>query len=203
MDFLERVEQIRRHDLIPAGGEVTCLVSGGADSGALWHALRELQVRGLRAAREPSSARRESDEDARFCADVLGAEGRGLRRLHRGRAARPPLLVRDRQAARHRPHGIRPGRDRSLHGWCPSGKPGRIKPKREDGVVRPLLGVWRDETEAYCRGRRAPIPHRLHQPGDEARADPRPDHLCSAGSTSARRRTSSRSPRAVRAARPR
>ena len=43
MDFLERVEeQIRRHDLIPAGGEVTCLVSGGADSGALWHSLREL-----------------------------------------------------------------------------------------------------------------------------------------------------------------
>jgi tRNA(Ile)-lysidine synthase len=26
-----------------------------------------------------------------------------------------------------------------------------IKPKREDGVVRPLLPVWREETEAYCR----------------------------------------------------
>src|SRR4029453_15190533 len=26
-----------------------------------------------------------------------------------------------------------------------------IKPRREDGVVRPLLPVWRDETEAYCR----------------------------------------------------
>jgi tRNA(Ile)-lysidine synthase len=26
-----------------------------------------------------------------------------------------------------------------------------IKPRREDGVVRPLLAVGRDETEAYCR----------------------------------------------------
>ncbi|MDF2753593.1 MAG: tRNA lysidine(34) synthetase TilS, partial [Gaiellaceae bacterium] len=69
MDFLERVEeQIRRHELIPAGGEVTCLVSGGADSCALWHSLRELGYavsalhvnHGLRGD--------ESDEDARFCA---------------------------------------------------------------------------------------------------------------------------------------
>ena len=28
---------------------------------------------------------------------------------------------------------------------------GGIKPKREDGVVRPLLELWREETEAYCR----------------------------------------------------
>src|SRR5207244_7596312 len=32
-----------------------------------------------------------------------------------------------------------------------SGASGVIKAKREDGVVRPLLEVWRDETEAYCR----------------------------------------------------
>jgi tRNA(Ile)-lysidine synthase len=25
-----------------------------------------------------------------------------------------------------------------------------MAPRREDGVVHPLLGVWRDETEAYC-----------------------------------------------------
>ena len=32
-----------------------------------------------------------------------------------------------------------------------------IKPKREDGVVRPLLSVWREETEAYCRARGRPF----------------------------------------------
>ena len=71
----KRVEEfIRRQELIPPGGEVTCLVSGGADSTCLWHVLRELGYgvsalhvnHGLRGA--------ESEEDARFCADVLGAE---------------------------------------------------------------------------------------------------------------------------------
>src|SRR3712207_3979748 len=67
-------EQIAAHDLIPPGGEVTCLVSGGADSTCLWHALGALGYRvtalhvnhGLRGA--------ESDEDARFCRETLGAE---------------------------------------------------------------------------------------------------------------------------------
>ena len=32
-----------------------------------------------------------------------------------------------------------------------SGAPGKIEWKREDGVVRPLLNRWRDETEGYCQ----------------------------------------------------
>jgi tRNA(Ile)-lysidine synthase len=64
-----RVEEfIRGHELIAPEGEVTCLVSGGADSTCLWHSLRELGYRvsalhvnhGLRGA--------EADDDARFCA---------------------------------------------------------------------------------------------------------------------------------------
>src|SRR5947208_13492488 len=81
--FVER--QIRRRDLIPEGGEVTCLVSGGPDSTCLWHVLRELGYRvgalhvnhGLRG--------EEAEEDARFCRELLGAEvvdgrGRGVAR---------------------------------------------------------------------------------------------------------------------------
>src|ERR671934_267471 len=71
---------IRRHELIPPGGDVTVLVSGGADSTCAWHVLRELGYRvsalhvnhGLRGA--------ESEADARFCAEHFGAEivdGRG------------------------------------------------------------------------------------------------------------------------------
>src|SRR5918911_1774228 len=73
---------IERHRLIPPGGEVTVLVSGGPDSTCLWHVLRELGYRvsalhvnhGLRSG--------ESEEDARFCRETLGAEvvdGRGGR----------------------------------------------------------------------------------------------------------------------------
>src|SRR5437016_7899812 len=73
--FRGAVEQfIRQHGLIPAGGEVTCLVSGGPDSSCLWLVLRSLGYRvdalhvnhGLRG--------EESEEDARFCREVLGAE---------------------------------------------------------------------------------------------------------------------------------
>ena len=43
VELPERVEAfIRRHELIPPGGAVTCLVSGGADSTCLWHVLRSL-----------------------------------------------------------------------------------------------------------------------------------------------------------------
>jgi len=38
-----------------------------------------------------------------------------------------------------------------LYRLVSSGTTKAIKAKREDGVVRPLLSVWREETEAYCR----------------------------------------------------
>ena len=43
-----------------------------------------------------------------------------------------------------------------LLGLVASGSPQRIKAKREDGVVRPLLGIWREETRAYCDERGLP-----------------------------------------------
>ena len=38
-----------------------------------------------------------------------------------------------------------------LYRLATSGTTRGIKAKREDGVVRPLLPLWREETEAYCR----------------------------------------------------
>src|SRR5205823_10932353 len=76
--FVER--QIRRRGLIPEGGEVTCLVSGGADSTCLWHVLRELGY-GVSALHVNHGLRgEESEADARFCVERFGAEivdGRG------------------------------------------------------------------------------------------------------------------------------
>ena len=151
--MLERVESfLRSHRLIEPGAEVTCLVSGGADSTFLWHALRELGygVRALHVAHGLRGA--ESDEDARFCRDVLGAEivaatGSTEAEL---RAARYSFAL-DRLRATG--HTASDQVESVLLGLVASGKPQRIKPKREDGVVRPLLGVWREETRGWLAQR--------------------------------------------------
>jgi tRNA(Ile)-lysidine synthetase-like protein len=147
-----RVEEfIRGHDLIPTGGDVTCLVSGGADSTCLWHALGELGYRvsalhvnhGLRGT--------ESDEDARFCAERFGAEivdGRGGTTEAELRNIRYAFAI-DRLRATG--HTASDQVETVLYRLVASGAPKGIKSKREDGVVRPLLSIWREETEAYCR----------------------------------------------------
>jgi tRNA(Ile)-lysidine synthase len=150
-DFRRAVEaDIREHELIAPGGEVTCLVSGGADSTSLWHALREqgyevsaLHVNhGLRGG--------ESDEDAEFCRDVLGAEivdGRGGRTEDDWREIRYSFAT-DRLRATG--HTASDQVETVLYRIVASGAPGKIDWRRADGVVRPLLNRWRDDTEAYC-----------------------------------------------------
>lgn len=146
-----RVEQhIRRHDLVPAGGEVVCLVSGGADSTCLWHVLRSLgySVSAMHVNHELRGD--ESEADARFCAEELDAEvvrapgttEAELRDLRYSYAT-------DRLRATG--HTASDQVETVLYRLVSSGRPGGIKAKREDGVVRPLLTVWREETEAYCR----------------------------------------------------
>ena len=155
----ERIEaHVRRHDLIPPGGAVTCLVSGGADSTCLWHALRALGYdigalhvdHGLRGA--------ESDADARFCREVLDAEvvdarGRGTTEAEL-RDVRYSLA---RERLRATGHTASDQVETVLYRLVSSGAAGGIKAKREDGVVRPLLTVWREETEAYCRAEGLPF----------------------------------------------
>jgi tRNA(Ile)-lysidine synthetase-like protein len=148
----DRVERfIRKHDLIPPRGDVTALVSGGADSTCLWHVLRELGYsvsalhvdHGLRGA--------ESDADARFCQDVLGAEvvdGRGGTTEDDLRDIRYSFAT-DRLRATG--HTASDQVETVLYRLVASGVAKGIKPKREDGVVRPLLEVSRSETEEYCR----------------------------------------------------
>ena len=154
-DLAARVEStIRRYELIPPGAKVTCLVSAGADSTCLWHVLRELGYRvaavhvahGLRGA--------ESTEDASFCRDVLGAE------VVPGHAESHGSFESALRAIRYEAteaHGLRAtGHTASdqvetvVYRLVSSGTAKGIKPKREDGVVRPLLDVWREDTVQYC-----------------------------------------------------
>ena len=74
-ELQERVERfVREHELIPSGGDVTCLVSGGADSTCLWHLLGSLGYRVSALHVNHRLRGDDSDEDARFCAGALGAE---------------------------------------------------------------------------------------------------------------------------------
>jgi tRNA(Ile)-lysidine synthase len=152
----ERVEAtIRRHDLISPREAITCLVSGGADSTCLWHVLGELGYQvsavhvnhGLRGS--------ESEEDARFCREVLGAvvvdacddelraSSEAALRDERYRRTEGPAL-------RATGHTASDQVETVLYRLVSSGNAKGIKPKREDGVVRPLLEVWREETVGYC-----------------------------------------------------
>jgi tRNA(Ile)-lysidine synthetase-like protein len=146
-----RVErQIREHGLIEAGSEVTALVSGGADSTCLWHALRELGYRVSALHVDHALRGDESDADALFCREVLGAEvvdGRGGTTEDELRTIRYSFAG-DRLRATG--HTASDQVETVLYRLVASGRAKGIKPKREDGVVRPLLTLWREETEAYC-----------------------------------------------------
>ena len=150
--FRETVERfVRDRRLIPAGGEVTVLVSGGPDSTCLWHVLCELDY-GVTALHVDHGLRgQESEKDARFCRDVLGAEivdGRGGKTEDELREIRYSFAT-DRLRATG--HTLSDQVETVLYRVVSSGAPGWIKVKREDGVVRPLLERTREETEAYCR----------------------------------------------------
>jgi tRNA(Ile)-lysidine synthase len=152
-DIRARVEgHVREHDLIPPGGDVLCLVSGGADSTCLWHALRELGYRVSALHVNHRLRGEESEADARFCRDRLGAEvvvAPGERATEDGLRELRYSFVTDRLRATG--HTASDQVETVLYRLVASGRPGGIKPRREDGVVRPLLPVWRAETEAYCR----------------------------------------------------
>jgi tRNA(Ile)-lysidine synthetase-like protein len=154
--MLERIERhIRELDLIPSGGEVTCLVSGGADSTCLWHALGELGYRVSAVHVNHCLRGAKSDEDARFCRETFGAEVIPSRDAGASEAALRAVRygVTEGRGLRATGHTASDRVESVLLGLVASGTPQRIKAKREDGVVRPLLPLWREETEAFCRER--------------------------------------------------
>jgi tRNA(Ile)-lysidine synthase len=148
----ERVEShIRRHELIPPAGAVTCLVSGGADSTCLWHALGALGY-GVSALHVDHGLRgAESDADARFCADRLGAEVVAVQPAETEAELRALRYAVAADRLRATGHTASDQVETVLYRLVSSGRPTGIKPAREDGVVRPLLPLWREQTEAYCR----------------------------------------------------
>ncbi|TML48102.1 MAG: tRNA lysidine(34) synthetase TilS [Actinobacteria bacterium] len=159
----ERVESwIRSRDLIPPGGEIACLVSGGPDSTCLWHVLGVLGYRVTAVHVAYRLRGEESEADARHCRELLDAtvlvasddvsqasteaELRELRyRLTEGFGLRATGHTASDQV------------ETILYRLVSSGNTKGIKAKREDGVVRPLLELWREETEEYCHTQDLPV----------------------------------------------
>jgi tRNA(Ile)-lysidine synthase len=144
-------DHIRRHELIPSGGDVTVLVSGGADSTCAWHALGELGYRVSALHVNHGLRGRESDEDARFCRELLGAEVVDAPPARTEAELRELRYSYARDRLRATGHTASDQVETILYRLATSGRPTGIKVSREDGVVRPLLTLWRHETEAYCR----------------------------------------------------
>jgi tRNA(Ile)-lysidine synthetase-like protein len=158
--MLDRIDGfICEQGLLEPGGEVTCLVSGGADSTCLWHALGELGFR-ARALHVHHGVRgADADADAAHCRELMDAEvvkvapaatEAALRELRYEATAAAGL--------RGTGHTASDQVETVLLRLLASGSTGGgIKPRREDGVVRPLLRVWHEETVAYCRERGLPF----------------------------------------------
>jgi tRNA(Ile)-lysidine synthase len=145
-------EHIRRHDLIPVGGEVTCLVSGGPDSTCLWHALGALGYRVSALHVNHKLRGEESEGDARFCRDVLGAEVIESPPTEGGSEAelRELRYSIGTNSLRATGHTASDQVETILYRLATSGTTTGIRVRRADGIVRPLLTIWRAETEAYC-----------------------------------------------------
>ena len=152
----DRVESwIRRHDLISPRASVVCLVSGGADSTCLWHVLRALGydvsavhvAHGLRG--------EESEADAEHCRSLLGAEVLRAGDTRSQRVTEATLReiryrLTEGLGLRATGHTASDQVETVLYRLVSSGNAKGIKPRREDGVVRPLLAIWREEAETYC-----------------------------------------------------
>jgi tRNA(Ile)-lysidine synthase len=142
---------VAAHGLIPPGGAVTCMVSGGADSTCLWHVLRTLRfdVAALHVHHSVRGA--DADADARHCIELMGAQ------IVRVPPAPTEAAMRELRYRASAPRGLRAtGHTASdqvetvLYRLVSSGSTRGIRMRRDDGVVRPLLQVTREETSAYC-----------------------------------------------------
>jgi tRNA(Ile)-lysidine synthase len=129
-------------------------VSGGADSTCLFNALRELGYavsalhvdHGLRGA--------ESDADAAWCAERFGAEVvQAAARCATEAELRDVRYSFRTRELRATGHTLSDQVETILYRLAARGTTKGIELRRADGVVRPLLCVWREETEEYCRAR--------------------------------------------------
>ena len=128
-----------------------CLVSGGADSTCLFHALRELGY-AVKALHVDHGLRGdESDADAAWCASRFGAEVvQGAARCATEAELRDVRYSFRADELRATGHTLSDQVETILYRLAARGQTKGIEVRRNDGVVRPLLCLWREDTEAFC-----------------------------------------------------
>jgi tRNA(Ile)-lysidine synthetase-like protein len=133
---------------------VLCLVSGGADSTCLFHALRELGYAATALHVDHGLRGAESDADAAWCADRLGAEVvQGAARCAAEAELRDVRYSFHADRLRATGHTLSDQVETIVYRLAARGTTKGIEVRRSDGVVRPLLCLWREDTEAFCRER--------------------------------------------------
>jgi tRNA(Ile)-lysidine synthase len=133
---------------------VLCLVSGGADSTCLFHALRELGYRVSALHVDHGLRGDESDADAAWCAERFDAEVmQGAARCATEAELRDVRYSFCADTLRATGHTLSDQVETILYRLAARGTTKGIEVRRADGVVRPLLCTWREETEAFCRER--------------------------------------------------
>ena len=171
-EAIERVRAaVRSSEALPRAGErgVLALLSGGADSVCLLHVLAGLlETDHVEALHVEHGLRAAAREDERFCRELCRDLGI---RLHVERVRIPPdgnIEARAREARYAAAERVRASAalDLIATGHTASDQvetilyrlvssPGRrallaMEPRRGP-IARPLLGLWREDTRAYCR----------------------------------------------------
>jgi tRNA(Ile)-lysidine synthase len=161
-------ESIRKTGLLEPGAGVLAMLSGGADSVCLVHALGGLVEPGsLACVHVNHGLRPEADEDERFCLELCRDLGLELEVERVAVRESGNLEARAREARYEAAEGVRERRllDRIATGHTASDQvetviyrltasPGRrallgMSP-RNGRLIRPLLDLTRDETREYC-----------------------------------------------------
>jgi tRNA(Ile)-lysidine synthase len=170
MSITEHVEEsIRGSGVLEPGVQVLAMLSGGADSVCLVHALRALLgPRSLVCLHVNHGLRDAADADERFCASLCEALGVDLEVARLTLSGTGNLEARAREARYQAAERVRQQRDldRIATGHTSSDQVetvlyrlatsrGRravlgMKP-RSGRLIRPLLDLSRDQTRAYCR----------------------------------------------------
>lgn len=175
--ILERLDvSLRESGLLPVGASLTVAFSGGLDSSVLLDLLVRLRRRWawtLTAAHFDHAMREGSADDAAWARGVcegvgvpciVGRAERAPQNEAEARAARYAFLLEARTqlgcellvTAHHADDQAETVLMRLLRGAGLEGLAG-MSPRRAPGVVRPLLGFWRRELEAYATERRLEV----------------------------------------------